>query len=182
MDYPEAYKKLDVYMGNMYNKYAANGRSYLDKDDLVQEAMIAFFLKKEKGGNREPWAVVLDALRKSYLLKRTSYVKIKDGNVDYLISILKGGIPYHKLYDDSLVNETDPDTKILIGQILDMIGTLKVLPSWNGKKRQLFELFLEGKSQQEIAEEFGVTKQYVSLAKHIIIKALRKKLGCDDEN
>jgi RNA polymerase sigma factor (sigma-70 family) len=178
IDYKDIYEQVSKYIDPLYKRYASNGKSYLDRDDFIQEGVLAVFLSTAKNKNKEIWSSIVEAVKKTYPFARTTYPSVKDGKLDHLLDILKGGIPYHDLYDDSVIDETDLDKKVLVEQILDLVNSLEIIPSWNGQKRRLMEMYyVEGYTHKEIGIELGYSTNYIEQIHKKIINALKKKLG-----
>lgn len=182
VDYSKEYNTTKKYAEYYHSKYAFNGRSYLDVDDLAQEAIIAIFLKKSHNKKKEIWSSLLDALRKTYVLNRSTYAKVKEGELDRLVPVLSGSGS-----EDEMLNHTESydledliHTKQLVEKMLETIPKLKVLPSWNGKRQRLIRAYyFDGLTDEDIAKEFGLSKQCVCLARNKILKALKRMFRND---
>jgi RNA polymerase sporulation-specific sigma factor len=151
-----------------------------DSEDLMQEGMIGLFKAiRDFDDNRNASFYSFASLcikRQIFTAVATSNRK-KHAPLNNYISFYSEGNEEYKTMIDSLaaVEESNPETNMLIQERLG--GLMEKIETRLSKyERSVLNLYLDGKSYLDIAEELGKTEKSIDNA----IQRIRKKLSIDE--
>lgn len=131
-------------------------------EDIVQETFIKLWRSEHHFETLNALKTYLYTSVRNALLDHLQHVKVKNKYLNHLIN-------------NNEINEYDTDRKIIEEEVFRKIyQIIQILPE---RCKEIFELHLQGKNNQEIADLLNLSVLTVKTQKNRAIKKIRKQAG-----